>query len=98
EDVETSRNGGAGVVALTRLRMRGLHAVANGGPGVRGGNKRSHVKDSALTDNDAAGEGYDITSPGPVRLTRTSYARSPKRRYVSQEEFKIVGSFGCADD
>ena len=98
DGIEANRNGGAGVQANGRLRVRGLNATANGGPGVEGGAKRSHVKDSVVTDNDAAGDGYDIRSTGPVRLTRTTCGRSAKLRYVSQEEFKVVGSFGCADD
>jgi hypothetical protein len=97
-DIEASRNGSQGLVANGRLRVRRVDATANGGPGIVGGAKSSHVKDSVVTDNDAAGDGYDIQSTGPVRLTRTTCGRSAKLRYVSQEEFKIVGSFGCAND
>ena len=98
KDVEASRNGGSGVNSFDRLRVRGLTALANGGPGVRGGSKGSRIVESTVTDNDTTGDGYDITSTGPVRLVRTSCGQSAKLRYVSQEEFKIVGSFGCTDD
>lgn len=97
-DIEASRNGSNGVSANSRLRVRRLDAMANGGPGVDGGYKRTRIVDSVVTDNDTAGDGYDITSIGPVRLIRTSCGKSAKLRYVSQEEYDIVGSFGCTDD
>jgi len=31
-------------------------------------------------------------------LVRTTCGKSAKIRYWSQEEYDIVGSFGCADD
>jgi len=98
EDVEASRNGAAGLIAIYRLRLRGLDASHNVGPGIVAGPRRSHLEDSVAVGNDAAGDGYDIRSTGSVRLTRTTCGRSAKLRYLSQEEFKIVGSFGCAGD
>ena len=97
-DVEASRNGDFGVGANATLRLERLAATANGAPGVRGGIGRGRIVDSVITGNDTAGEGYDIVSVGDVRLTGTTCGRSGKLRYLSQDEFEIVGSFGCAGD
>jgi hypothetical protein len=98
QDIEASRNGGAGVSAMTRLRVRRLEATNNGGPGVRKGNKPGRLVDSVIAGNGTADEGYDIVSIGKLRLVRTTCGTSAKIRFSSQEEYDVVGSFGCADD
>lgn len=97
-DVEASRNGDFGVSAFATLRLKRLEATANGAPGVVGGHGRGRIVDSVVTGNDVAGDGYDIVSVGPLRLMRTTCSRSGKLRYHGQDEFEVVGSFGCADD
>ena len=96
--VEASNNGEFGVSANGSLRLKRLTATANGAPGVVGGRSRGRILNSVVTGNDTAGDGYDIVSVGPVRLTGTSCGRSGQLRYYSQDEFEVVGSFGCADD
>jgi hypothetical protein len=97
-DIEASRNGLNGVSANSQLRVRRLDATANGRSGVLGGHRRSRLVDSMVTGNDVASGGYDIVSSGTMRLVRTTCGKSAKIRYWSQEEYDIVGSFGCADD
>lgn len=97
-DIQASRNGANGVSAHGRLRIRRLDATDNAGWGVVGPESRSRLVDATVTGNDGAGDGFDIVSTGRMRLRRTTCGRSARIRYVSQEEYKIVGSFGCADD
>jgi hypothetical protein len=97
-DVEAGRNGANGVAAITQLRLRRLVAVGNGDAGVRAGAGRSRLRDSEVTGNAEATDGYDVTATGTVRLVRTTCGRSAKLHYTSQEEYDVVGSFGCADD
>jgi hypothetical protein len=97
-DIEASRNGLNGVSANGRLRVRRLDATANGRSGVLGGHGRGRLVDSTVTGNDVATGGYDIVSVGTMRLVRTTCGKSATIRYWSQEEYDVVGSFGCADD
>lgn len=97
-DVEASGNGANGVSANDRLRVRRLDATANGGSRVLGGHTRSRLVDSTVTGNDVAGDGYDVVSTGALRLVRSACGKSARIRYWSQEEYDIVGSFGCAND
>jgi hypothetical protein len=97
-DIEAGRNGSNGVSAISRLRIRRLHATANGRSGVLGGSARSRLVDSTVTGNDATTGGYDIVATGSMQLVRTACGKSAKIRYRSQEEYDVVGSFGCAND
>jgi hypothetical protein len=97
-DIEASRNGRNGVSANARLRIRRLEATANGQSGFRAGSTRSRLVDSTVTDNDVSGNGFDVVATGTVRLVRTMCGKSAKIRYRSQEEYDVVGSFGCTND
>jgi hypothetical protein len=97
-DIEASRNGLNGVSTLRSLRVRRLDATANGSSGVSTGSARSRLVDSTVIGNDATGDGYDVVSTGSVRLVRTTCGKSAKIRYRSQEEYDVVGSFGCTND
>lgn len=97
-DIEASRNGLNGVSANSGLRVRRLDATANGRSGVLAGRTKSRLVDSMVTGNDVASGGYDIVSTGSMRLVRTTCGKSAKIRYWSQEEYEVVGSFGCAAD
>lgn len=104
-DVETSRNGGAGLVANMGLRARGVTASDNGREGIRcqafecG---RSRIVNATVAGNDSLGAGYDIASSGPVRLRDVSCGRSARLYYPNwrdgDETVEVVGSFGCAND
>ena len=97
-DVEASRNGLHGVNANDWLRVRRLDATANGRWGVSGGSTRSRLVNSRVTGSDVAGDGLDIVATGTMRLVRTTCGKSAQIRYSSQEEYDVVGSFGCAGD
>jgi hypothetical protein len=97
-DIEASRNGSNGVSANSWLRIRRLDATANGRSGVLAGSTRSRLVDSTVISNDVADGGYDIVSTGTVRLVRTTCGKSAKIRYSSQEEYDVIGSFGCMND
>lgn len=96
--VEASRNGSHGVAAIDSLRVRRLVATGNGGWGVSGGSTQSRLISSRVTGNDAAADGFDVVATGTVRLARTRCGKSAKIRYSSQEEYDVVGSFGCTGD
>jgi hypothetical protein len=97
-DIQAHRNGENGVSANSWLRIRRVGATANGRSGVLAGSTRSRLADSTVTGNDAAGGGYDVVATGTVRLVRTNCGKSAKLSYWSQEEYDVVGSFGCLND
>jgi len=97
-DIEASRNGQNGVSANGSVRIRRLEATANGRAGFLAGSPRSRLVDSAVADNDVAGDGFDIVATGTVRLVRTRCGKSAKLRNWSQGEYDVVGSFGCTND
>lgn len=53
---------------------------------------------SRVIGNDVAGDDLDVVATGSMRLVRTTCGKSAKIRYSGQEEYAVVGSFGCADD
>ena len=100
-----SQNGGRGVAAA-RVDVRGLAAMHNGREGVRQSIIRGRfgrIIDSTVIDNDSGGTGLDIAAAGQLRLRRVRCLRSARLEYPpvvdsSDDQPRIVGSFGCTDD
>ena len=103
-DVETSRNGTAGVWAPA-VKFARLTAIGNGSYGGLYANgprgRLVRLVDSTVTGNNGLGAGFDVLSTGPVRLRNTVCGQGARIRETFRDGAGttiVIGRLRCGND